>query len=158
MGDIDFERVAVVHDLYCTSTKMKLKLSGDVYSSSSRDCDVASFPWKRGGFKFKVKGVSNKKSLRDTAGEEIGTLTQTHVPSVGKAVEISGQGSSFIVRFSDIRAAVMYLVEVFSEVPKVTIRVATALFAANCARTKTRKYEHIGLKQCPRSCDLMRDR
>lgn len=97
MAEIDDERVPVVHDLYCTPSKMRLKLSGDIHSSSSRDCDVASFPWKRGGFKFKVKGVSNKKTLKDTAGEVVGTLTQTHVPSVAKAVEISGPGSSFIV-------------------------------------------------------------
>jgi hypothetical protein len=100
MSDSEVEQVAVVHDLYCTPARMKLKLSGDIYSASSRDCDVASFPWKRGGFKFKVTGVSNKKTLKDTAGEVIGTLTQTHVPSVAHAVEIAGPRSKFIVRTS----------------------------------------------------------
>lgn len=98
--EFDFEKneVAVVHDLYCTPYRMNLKVRGDIYSASGHDCDVASVPWKRGGYKFKVKGVSNKKTLRDTAGDVIGTLTRTHVPSVAKAVEVSGPGSKFIVR------------------------------------------------------------
>lgn len=96
--DVEKHKVAVVHDLYCTPYRMKLKLSGDIYSNSSHDCDVASVPWKRGGYKFKVKGVSNKKTLSDTAGDVIGTLVQTHLPSVAKAVEVSGPGSKFIVR------------------------------------------------------------